>query len=58
MTSCVNFIHKLVNVCYLDDDYVYNRTLEEYVERPRLVLQRFKEEGLKLCVKKCFLGLH
>jgi hypothetical protein len=24
----------------------------------RLVLQRFKEKGLKLRIKKCFVGLH
>jgi hypothetical protein len=28
------------------------------MEHLRLVLQRFKEEGLKLRLKKCFFGLH
>jgi hypothetical protein len=42
--------------------------MEEHMEHMRLVLQRFKEEGLKLrlppsekassAMKKCFFGLH
>jgi hypothetical protein len=47
-----DFLHKFVIVC-LDDVCFYNRTLEEHVEHMRLVLQRFKEEGLNLC----FFGL-
>jgi hypothetical protein len=31
--------------------------LEEHLEYLRLVLQRLKEEGLKLRLKKCFFGL-
>jgi hypothetical protein len=31
--------------------------LEEHFEQWRLVLKRFKEEGLKLCLKKYFFGL-
>ena len=41
-----DFLHKFV-IVYLDDVCVYRRTL-------RLVLQRFKEEGLKLRLKKSF----
>jgi hypothetical protein len=51
-----DFLHKFVHV-YLDDVFVYNRTLEEHMEHLRLLLQRFKEEGLKLRLKKCFFGL-
>jgi small nuclear ribonucleoprotein (snRNP)-like protein len=51
-----DFLHKIVTV-YLDDDFIYNRTLEEHLEHLRLVLQQFKEEGLKLRLKKCFVGL-
>jgi hypothetical protein len=42
---------------YLDDVRVFTRTLEEHTEHLRLVIQRFKDEGLKLRLKKCFFGL-
>jgi hypothetical protein len=51
-----DFLHRFVTV-YLDDVCIYSRTLEEHLEHMRLVLQRFKEEGLKLRLKKCFFGL-
>jgi hypothetical protein len=51
-----DFLHKFVTV-HLDDVCIYSRTLEEHMEHLRLVLQRFKEEGLKLRLKKCFFGL-
>jgi cell fate regulator YaaT (PSP1 superfamily) len=51
-----DFLHKFVTV-YLDDACIYNRTQEEHLEHLRLVLQRFKEEGLKIRLKKCFFGL-
>jgi hypothetical protein len=51
-----DFLQKFVNV-YLDDVCIYSRILEEHLEHLRLVLQRFKEEGLKLRLKKCFFGL-
>jgi hypothetical protein len=57
MTTSAIFLHKFVTV-YLDDVCLYNRTLEEYMEHLRFVLQRFKEEGLKLRLKKCLLGFH
>jgi hypothetical protein len=52
-----DFLHRYVNVC-LDDVFAFRRTLDEHMEHPRLVLQRFKEEGFKLRLKKCFFGLH
>jgi hypothetical protein len=51
-----DFLHKFVTV-YLDDVSIYCRTLEEHMEHLRLVMQRFKEEGFKLRLKKCFFGL-
>jgi hypothetical protein len=49
-------LHKCV-IVYLDDVCVFNRTLQEHLKHVRLVLQRFKEEGLKLRLKNCFFGL-
>jgi hypothetical protein len=41
-----DFLHKFVTV-YLDNVCVCIHTQEEHMEHLRLVLQRFKEEGLK-----------
>jgi hypothetical protein len=51
-----DFLHKFVTI-YLDDVCTYNRTRNEHLKHMRLVLQRFKERGLKLRLKKCFFGL-
>jgi hypothetical protein len=51
-----DYLHKFVHV-YLDDGCIHTRTLEEHLQHLRLVLHRFKEEGLKLRLKKCFFGL-
>jgi hypothetical protein len=51
-----DFLHKFV-IVYLDNVCIYNRILEEHVEHLRLVLQRLKEEGFKLRLKKCLFGL-
>jgi hypothetical protein len=51
-----DFLHKLVTV-YLDGVCVYNRTIEEQIEHMHHVLQRIKEEGLKLRLKNCLFGL-
>lgn len=40
---------------YLDDIIVYGKTEEEIASRLRIVLQRFREAGLKLKPKKCHL---
>jgi hypothetical protein len=50
----MRILHKFV---FLDDVCVFNRTVDEHIQHMRLVLKRFKEEGLKLCLKKCFFGL-
>jgi hypothetical protein len=43
----LDFQHKFVTV-NLDDACICIRTLDEHMEHMRLVLQQFKEEGLKL----------
>jgi hypothetical protein len=48
-------LHKLT--LYLDDVFVHTRTLEDHLEHLRLVFQRFKVDGLKLSLRKCFFGL-
>jgi hypothetical protein len=48
-------LHKVVTF-YLNDVCVYMRMVDEHLEYLRLVLQRFKEEGLKLRLEKCFFG--
>jgi hypothetical protein len=51
-----DFLHKFVTV-YLDGVFIFSRTLEEHLEHMRLVLQRLKEDGLNLRLKKCCFGL-
>jgi hypothetical protein len=51
-----DLLHKFVTL-YLDDVCIYTRPLEEHLVQMRIVLQLFKEEGLKLRLKKCFFGL-
>jgi hypothetical protein len=51
-----DILYKFVTA-YLNDVYIFCRTLEKHLEHVRLVLQRFKEEDLKLRLKKCFFGL-
>jgi hypothetical protein len=48
------FLHKFVTV-YLDDVRIYSRTLEGHMEHLCLVLQRFKDEGSKLRLKKVLI---
>jgi hypothetical protein len=50
-----DFSQEFITV-YIDDVCMYSHTLEEHLERLRLALQHFKEEGLKLRLKKCFFG--
>jgi hypothetical protein len=54
--SMRDFFHMFVTV-YLDDVYVYYRTWDEHPKHLRILLQRFTEEGLKLCHERCFVGL-
>jgi hypothetical protein len=50
-----DLLHNKLVIVYLDDAFVYSRAMDEYMEHLRL--QRFKEEGWKLRLKECFLGL-
>jgi hypothetical protein len=43
-----DFLHKFATTVYLDDVCIYSRALEEHM---RLVLQRFKEEGLSYVLR-------
>lgn len=49
----MNFLEVLV---YLDDLIVFGKTIEEHEERLLKVLDRLKEEGLKLSLDKCQFG--
>lgn len=49
----MNFLEVLV---YLDDLIVFRRTLEEHEERLLKVLDRLREEGLKVFLDKCQFG--
>lgn len=49
----MNFLEVLV---YLDDLIVFGKTIEEHGERLLKVLDRLKEEGLKLLLDKCQFG--
>ena len=44
-----------VALCYLDNLIIFSKTIEEHLERLRLVLERLKEAGLKLKPIKCKL---
>jgi hypothetical protein len=51
-----DFFHKFVTA-YFDDVCMYSRTLEEHMEYLRLVVQRYKQEGLKMRFDKYFFRL-
>lgn len=40
-------------IVYIDNIYVYGKSLSETIEKLKLVLQRLKESGLKLKINKC-----
>ena len=40
---------------YIDDVIIFSQTVEEHIQQLGVVLERFKEAGLKLKPKKCFL---
>ena len=42
-------------LCYLDDIIIYARSPQELLQRLRVVLDRFREVGLKVKPTKCVL---
>jgi truncated hemoglobin YjbI len=56
MNDNLRDFYKFVTV-YLDGVCIYSRTQEGHLEHVRHVLHRFKEEGLKMYLDKCFFGL-
>ena len=55
-----NVLHGLIhNICelYLDDCMVYASNIDDYLERLRMVFQRFRECKITLNPSKCRLGL-
>ncbi len=46
------------NICeiYIDDVIIFGNTEEEFVERVRMVFQRFRERGVIIKPSKCVLG--
>jgi hypothetical protein len=56
-TKVLNGLIHIVCELYLDDCIVYASTLAEYMERLRLVFQRFREHNITLNPSKCYLGL-
>ena len=46
------YISKFV-IIYLDDIYIYSKTLEQYIEHLRLVLQKLREHQLFIKMPKC-----
>lgn len=53
MERTVGDMNLLEVLVYLDDLIVFGRTLEEHEQRLLKVLDRLKEEGLKLSLNKC-----
>ncbi|KAK7891779.1 hypothetical protein WMY93_023742 [Mugilogobius chulae] len=55
MEHCLTGLRDTVCLPYLDDNLVHSSSFEDHVEHIRLVLQRYKEHGVKLTPKKCEL---
>lgn len=55
MENCLTGLRDIICLLYLDDNLVHSANFDEHLEHIRLVLQRYKEHGLKLTPKKCEL---
>lgn len=52
MDYCLTGLRDTVCLPYLNDNLVHSGSFEEYLEHVRLVLQRYKEHGVKMTPKK------
>ena len=48
----LNYLNKFVSI-YVDDILIFSNIKKEYNEHVRLVLQRLRELGLRVDIKKC-----
>lgn len=55
MEHCLAGLRDTVCLPYLDDNLVHSSSFEQHLEHVRLVLQHYKEHGVKLTPKKCEL---
>ncbi|KAL3969298.1 transcription factor SOX7/8/10/18 (SOX group E/F) [Sarotherodon galilaeus] len=55
MEHCMAGLRDTICLPYLDDNLVHSSSFDEHLEHIRLVLQRYREHGVKLTPKKCEL---
>ena len=55
MQNCLGELNLTYCLIYLDDVIVYSKTLEEHLQRMRVIFDRLREHGLKLKPTKCDL---
>ena len=53
MLNCLGELNLTYCLIYLDDVKIFSHTVEEHLERMRVVFDRFREHGLKLKPSKC-----
>jgi len=55
MEHCMAGLRDTICLPYLDDNLVHSSNFEDHLEHIRLVLQRYREHGVKLTLTKCEL---